>query len=147
MPNKFIEALKEEKANLVEQLAPFEELIAKISAIDALLEKYQTGSVVQTPIVVEPNETIGINWEAVKKQALSIITREGKFIKANLISGELWGDDGTEAMKNRLSSYLGILEREGKIVKFKKDNSNLKTYWGLPNWMRGDEPDKRYFDE
>ncbi len=146
MPNRFLIALKEELASIDEQLSGYDVLLSKRKKLEDLIKDYETGYISNKPISNDiTSEAKPIDWEQVKKSVIEIVNNNGHFIKANIISKELWGDETTEEMKNRLSSYLGMLESQKKLYKYKVNNNNRETYWGLPNWMRGDVPDKRYW--
>jgi hypothetical protein len=141
--NNFIPALLEEKAALVEQLEGFKKISSKIEKIDELLRDYEYKESSNRVKVVLPKAPISvqsIDWDEVKKRVVEIIKENGVFVKANVFSSGLWGDEATEEIKNRLSNYLGILEREKKVVKYKHNNNNLKTYWGLSEWTLNGEP-------
>jgi flavorubredoxin len=147
MPNRFVVSLLEERESLVSQLEGYKKINSKIEKIDELLKDYQDGKAIAPLIATSPKSTLSvqnIDWNIVKRRVLEITKEAGAFVKANVFSSTLWGDEATEEIKNRLSNYLGTLEREGKIVKYKHNNNNLKTYWGLPEWTLNKEPLKEY---
>jgi hypothetical protein len=160
-----IQTLKKEKEALEKSIEKYYDIIrpviAKVKKIDELLEIYErTEATANRDIVrldlttkneatiVEPQNTTNKDM-TMQGAIIEALRAHGKFVKAVHFYMPIYNTKTpTTEQKNSISSALNAIRKSGRIDRFKKDNNNNLTFWGLKEWMRDDgTPDKRYVDD
>ena len=125
--------LRKEKESLLSMIQP---VLDKVKAIDSVLELYEFA---QEKIVEEKQDVITKAtvhaYGEFNDKILRIIRNKGVGIKAPVISETIFGNKATTDQRNDVSGALNYLRKQGKVDRYKINDNNNMTYWGLKAWF------------
>lgn len=135
-----IEALKERKAELEQEIFSLEATIRSMESKSGSSPSYTKAEVVK-PVKQQKPSDYDEDWSLAKK-FLYLLSKHKRFLHfreaADLINSLENNQYDVKELTRKLSSGTQSLKAKDRIVKVKVDSNNKNTFWGAPAWLDDD---------